>query len=60
MEWTILLPKLLEAVLIPLLGWLTAELIRFFKSKIALAKASTNNEILQKYLNLSGFFINLN
>lgn len=52
MEWTILLPKLLEAVLIPLLGWLTAELIRFFKSKIALAKASTNNEILQKYLTM--------
>lgn len=45
MEWTILLPKLLEAVLIPLLGWLAAELIKFIKTKIASVKANTDNAI---------------
>ena len=31
MDWAILLPKILEAILIPLVGFLTAELIKFFK-----------------------------
>ena len=52
MEWAILLPKILEVVLIPLAGYLTAELIKFIKTKIASVKANTDNAIFQKYLDM--------
>ena len=52
MDWAILLPKILEAILIPLAGFLTAELIKFFKAKSAEASAKTSNETFQKYLGM--------
>lgn len=52
MDWAILLPKILEAILIPLVGFLTAELIKFFKAKSAEASAKTSNETFQKYLGM--------
>ena len=52
MDWAILLPKILEAILIPLAGFLTAELIKFIKAKSAEASAKTSNETLQKYLGM--------
>lgn len=52
MDWAILLPKILEAILIPLVGFLTAELIKFFKAKGAEASAKTSNETFQKYLGM--------
>ena len=52
MDWAILLPKILEAILIPLAGFLTAELIKFIKAKSAEVSAKTDNETLQKYLGM--------
>ena len=54
MEWAVLLPKILEVVLIPLLGLLTAEFIQFIKIKRTEIIAKTDDATTQKYLNMLG------
>lgn len=52
MDWAILLPKIIEVVLIPLFGYLTAYLIKYFKAKSASLGAEIEDTTLQKYLAL--------
>lgn len=51
-EWTDLLLKIAEACLIPILGILTNALVKFINSKINELKARTDNETLQKYVDM--------
>ena len=50
--WADLLVKIAEVCLIPILGVLTNALIKFINSKIGELKARTENETLQKYIDM--------
>jgi hypothetical protein len=52
MDWIELLRNICEVCLIPLLGVLTAFLVQFIRTKQAELKAKTENETIQKYINM--------
>lgn len=52
MNWLVILPKIFEVVIVPLLGLLTTYLIKFIKTKSTLLIAETNDANMRKYLNM--------
>ena len=52
MSWETLLPPVFEVCLIPLLGALTAYLIAFIRMKIKRLQEKTNNDTINKYLDM--------
>ena len=48
----ILLTQIFEVCIIPLLGILTAFIVAYLRKKTAEIAAKTDNEVLQKYLNM--------
>lgn len=52
MDWTIIWTKLFEVILLPLIGVGVSYLIAFINAKIKQVKKKTENETLQKYLDL--------
>ncbi len=51
-NWTDLILKIAEVCLIPLLGVLTNAIVKFINSKIGELKMRTENENLQKYIDM--------
>ena len=52
MDWTDLILKIVEVCLIPILGVLTNAIVKFINSKIEELKMRTDNESLQKYIDM--------
>lgn len=51
-NWTDLILKIVEVCLIPILGVLTNAIVKFINSKIGELKMRTENENLQKYIDM--------
>lgn len=54
MDWIELLRSIAEVCLVPLLGVLTAFLVQFIQTKQTQLKTETENETIQKYVDLLG------
>lgn len=52
MEWAIILQKIFELCIVPLLGIITAYIVAFIRAKTAELKITNSNEILVKYLDM--------
>lgn len=53
MNWIILLQEIFEVCLIPLLGLLTAKLIKFINTKSEEIVEATDNALIEKYVELA-------
>lgn len=52
MDWSLILTRVFEAVVIPLLGILTIFIVKLIKAKSAEIASKTDNELVKKYINL--------
>lgn len=52
MEWAIILQKIFELCIVPLLGVVTYFIVNYIKAKIAELKTTSSNEVLVKYLDM--------
>ena len=52
MEWAIILQKIFELCIVPLLGVVTYFIVSYIKAKIAELKTTNSNEVLVKYLDM--------
>ena len=52
MEWAIILQKIFELCIVPLLGVVTYVIVSYIKAKIAELKTTNSNEVLIKYLDM--------
>lgn len=52
MEWAIILQKIFELCIVPLLGVVTYFIVNYIKAKIAELKTTNSNEVLIKYLDM--------
>lgn len=52
MEWAVILQQIFELCIIPLLGVVTAYVVKYIKAKSDELKTNTDNELLAKYLDM--------
>ena len=57
MDWTELLTKILEAILIPLVGVLTGFLVSLIQKGVKYLKDKSKNDLLDKYIDIAGDLI---